>query len=104
MDAAQPSEPATARSDATPIGQFDCPGISDHDVLDIPSSIRENADLSSDVVADLGQLPSELVAHQAVGGEPTLEETLELADLAGLEAAGIAEDLNGRLQNQRNAR
>ena len=72
-------------------------------MLDIAPSVGENPDLPSDIVADLAQLPSELVAHQAIGGEPTLKKALELADLAGLEAAGIAEDLNGRLRNQRNA-
>ncbi len=71
-------------------------------MLDVSPPIREDADLTADLVADLAQLPRELVVDHTVGGEPTLEEALELSDLAGLEAAGIAEDLNGRLRNQRN--
>jgi hypothetical protein len=69
--------------------------------LDISPAIYEDAHLPTDVVADLAQLPGEFVADQPIGGKPPLEEAVELLDLAGLEAAGIAEYLDGGLRTER---
>jgi hypothetical protein len=60
-------------------------------------AVHQDADLASDLPADLRQLPCQLVVEQRVGGEAATEETLELASLAGLESVGVAEDLDGRL-------
>jgi len=97
VDAAQSAESATTRAQTPPVGQFDGSGIPDHHVLNVPPAVREHADLSANVVADLAQLSGELVAHQAIGGQAPLEKSVQLFDLAGLEAAGIAENLDGGL-------
>jgi len=67
-------------------------------MLNIPAPVGEYAYLSPNVVADGRQLPGEIVAHQPVGGQAPLKKALELAGLAGLEATGIAEYLNGGLR------
>jgi hypothetical protein len=64
-------------------------------VLDVASSIDEDPDLAPDLPADLRQRASELVADEAVGGKAPPEQALELADLVGLQAAGVAEYLDG---------
>ena len=101
MNAAKAAEPAATGAQASPIGQFDGPGVPHHHVLDISPAIHEDAHLPADVVADLAQLPGEFVADQPIGGKPPLEEAVELLDLAGLEAAGIAEYLDGGLRTER---
>jgi hypothetical protein len=64
-------------------------------VLDVASSIDEDPDLAPDFPADLRQLACELVADEAVGGKAPPEQALELADLIGLQTAGVAEYLDG---------
>jgi hypothetical protein len=54
--------------------------------------VHEHADRPADVAADLGELAGELVGDQAVGRKVAAVEALERADLAGLEALGVAED------------
>ena len=98
VDAAQSAQPPTTGAQSSPIGQLDGSGIPDHDVLNVAASVGENTDLAADLVADLAQLPGEFVAHQPVGGQAALEEALELAYLAGLEASGVAKDLDGGLR------
>jgi len=66
-------------------------------VLDDACAIDEHADLAADVGRERGQLAGELVRDEAVGEQPPLTEALEGLDLAGLEAAGIAVDLDGGL-------
>jgi hypothetical protein len=66
-------------------------------VSDSPPAIHQNPDLPSDVSTDLGQLSSQLVVEEAVGGEAAAKEAFELANLTGFEAVRIAKDLDGRL-------
>jgi len=66
-------------------------------VLDLPAPIDEHADLAADVRTDLGQVTGELVGHHPIGGDPPVEETLELPHLAGLEALRIAVDLDEKV-------
>ncbi|HTY19082.1 MAG TPA: hypothetical protein VMH82_15235 [Myxococcota bacterium] len=56
------------------------------------ASVHEHADLSPDLVRQLGQLAGELVGDEAVGGEAAPIEALDRADLARFEALGVAED------------
>ena len=58
-------------------------------------AVEQHADLAADLARELGQLAGQLVRDQAVGREAASDETLERLDLAGLEAAGVAEDLDG---------
>jgi len=44
-------------------------------------------------MADLGEVAGELLGEEPLGREPTPVEALEQADLAGLEALGVAEEL-----------
>ena len=66
-------------------------------MLDVAAAIDQDADLSPDLPADLGQLPRELLREQRIGGDAAPGEALEPANLAGLEAVRIAEDLDGGL-------
>ncbi len=66
-------------------------------MLDVAAAIDQNADLPPDLPADLGQLPREFLRQQPIGGNAAPEEARELANLTGLEAVRLAEDLDGRL-------
>ena len=72
-----------------------------HDVLDLSAAIDQDTDLSPDLPADLRQLPRELLREQLIRGDTPSEQTLQLADLVGLEALGIAKDLDERLLEDR---
>jgi hypothetical protein len=66
-------------------------------VGDVTPPVHQDTYLAADVAADLGELAGELVADEAVAGQPALVEALDGADLAGLETVGVAGDLDGRL-------
>ena len=70
-------------------------------MLDLSAAIDEDTDLSPDLPADLRQLPRELLREQLIRGDTPSEQTLQLADLVGLEALGIAKDLDERLLEDR---
>ena len=97
MEAAQAAQAAATGTQATPVGQLDRVGVAHHHVLDVAATIDQDADLSPDLPADRGQLPRELLRQQLIGGDTTPEEALDLANLVGLEAVRIAEDLDERL-------
>jgi hypothetical protein len=59
------------------------------------ASVDEDADRPADVVAQLRELPGELVGDEAIGRQVAAVEALEGADLARLEALGVAEDADG---------
>jgi hypothetical protein len=63
-------------------------------VGDRAAPVDEDADLTTDLTGQLRQLAGELVAHQPLRREATPHETLELADLGGFEAVGVAEYLD----------
>jgi hypothetical protein len=60
-------------------------------------AVHQHPDLPPDLPADLRELACQIVVEEAVGGESTAEEALELTGLAGFESVRIAEDLDGRL-------
>ena len=64
-------------------------------MLDRAPAIDQNADLTTNLVADLAEVASELIAEHPIGGDPAPEEALDLADLAGFETVGVAVDLDG---------
>jgi len=57
--------------------------------------VHEHAHRPPDLVAQGGELAGELVGEQAVGGKVAAVEALERANLARLEALGVAEDADG---------
>ena len=71
-------------------------GVAHHHLLDEPAAVEEHADLTTDLVADLGELPGELLGDEPVRGDPAPEQALELAGLARLEAVRVAEDFDGK--------
>jgi len=97
VDAAQAAKPSLAGAQASPLGHLDAGLRADHRVGHGAAAIEQHADLTAEVVRELGQLARELVGEEAVGGESAPVEALEGMDLAGLEALGIAEDLDGTL-------
>ncbi|MEE2673844.1 MAG: hypothetical protein VX466_08620 [Myxococcota bacterium] len=68
---------------------------------DVAPAVHEHADFASDLAADLGELAGKLVREEPVGGQAALVEALDRADLAGLQAVGIAEDLDTGLLGSR---
>ena len=95
MQAAQAAQTPAARPQAAPVGQPDRVGVAHHHVLDEPAAVEQHPDLASSLVADLGQVPGKLLGDQPISGHPAPKETLELPDLAGLQAARVTEDLDG---------
>jgi hypothetical protein len=63
---------------------------------DVPSPVDQNTHLAADLPTDLGELTGELVREQTIRRQAALVQTLDRADLAGLQAMGIAEDLDTR--------
>ena len=96
MQAAQSAQTPAAGPQAAPVGQRNRVGIAHHHMLDQPAAIEQHPYLASNLVADFGQVPRELLRDQAIGRHPTPEEALELPSLAGLEAVRITEDFDGK--------
>ena len=57
--------------------------------------IDQHADLAPGLAGQLREVPREFLGDQAIGGNLTPEEALELADLAGLQPMGVSEDADG---------
>jgi hypothetical protein len=58
-------------------------------------AVHQHPDLPADLPGELRELAGEIVGEEPVGGEAALREALELLDVVGLEAVGIAEDAYG---------
>jgi hypothetical protein len=58
------------------------------------ATIDQHADLATGLGREGRQVSRKLVSDQALGRHPAPREALELADLAGFEAVGVAEDLD----------
>ena len=97
MNAAQAAKPAGTRTQPSPVRKFDRMGVSHHDMGDGTATIHQHADLAPNFAAHLGQGPGEFVGDQAVRGNASAEQTLELAGLVGLEAKGVSVDLDEAL-------
>ena len=65
-------------------------------MLDLAAASNQDADLSVNVATDLCQLSRKLLGEQPVGRNAAPEKALEPAEVAGLEAMGVAKDLNYR--------
>jgi len=63
-------------------------------VGDPAATIHENPDLPSGFRCKGGQMPRELLGQEAFRRNPTPRKALELADLAGFQTVGVAEDLD----------
>lgn len=94
MDESQAAQPTLPRTQPTPIRKLGARGTADHHVLDVAASIQEYTDLTSNLPGDLGQRAGELVCDDAVRFEASATESFEGLDLARLEAAGVAVDLD----------
>jgi hypothetical protein len=66
-------------------------------VLDGSCAVEEDADLPSGISGDFRQRAREFVVDDAVRLDAASREAFEGFDLAGLEAGGVAVDLNGVL-------
>jgi len=97
VQTAETAESAPTGSEAPPVRQFGRVGVAHHHVLDRASTVDQDSDLPPGVMADLGQLPRELMREELVGRHASPEQTFELANLAGSEAAGVTKDLDRRL-------
>ena len=101
VEAAQAPQAPPAGPQSAPVGQGDRVGVTHHHVLDQPAAIEQHADLAAYLVADLGQVPGELLRDQPIGRHAAPEEALEPARLTGLEAVRVTEDLDGRCLQSR---
>jgi hypothetical protein len=71
----------------------DPPGVADQDPLETVRSVDQDADLAADLARQLGEVASEFVGDDLVRRDPPAEDPLEVLDLRGLEAKGVAVDL-----------
>lgn len=62
---------------------------------DLTAPIHEDTDLAANLSAQFGELAGELVSEERVRVEVSAEQSLELLVVIGLEALGIAVDLDG---------
>ena len=58
------------------------------------AAIHEHTHLACDFEADLGQLARQLLADHPIHRDPTSGKPLQPFDLAGFEAAGVAENVD----------
>ena len=92
MNAAQAPQAPRTGTHPPPIRELDGAGVAHHGVGDGAPTIDQYPDLTAGRGAQLRELPGELVGDEAIGGKLAAEETLELANLSGPKALGIAED------------
>jgi hypothetical protein len=64
-------------------------------VGDATPPIDQHPDLSADLGRDARQLARELVGHELVRCQAAPVQTLELTNLAGLQAMGVTDDADG---------
>ena len=68
---------------------------------DVAATIHKDADLASDLEADLGEFPGEFLVDDAIDGQAAAQQALKSSKLIRLETAGIAEDLDGSFSSRR---
>lgn len=61
---------------------------------DVAPTVDQHTDLPADLSTQLGQVSGEVVVEEYVRVESPTEESLQLLDLAGLQAAGVAVNLD----------
>jgi hypothetical protein len=64
-------------------------------VGDGPGAVDQHSHLPADLPGELRELAGEVVGEEPVCGKAAPGEALELLDVVGLEAVGIAEDAYG---------
>jgi hypothetical protein len=69
--------------------------IAHHHVGDGPGAVDEHAHLAAHLPGELRELAGEVVGDQPVRREAPLREALELLDVVGLQAVGVAENADG---------
>ena len=79
---------------ATPVRQLDGAGVAHDDVGNGAATVDQHPHLASGLGREGSQRPHEVLGDQALGGNPTSREALELADLAGFQTMRIAEYLD----------
>ena len=67
-------------------------------MLDVSAASDQHADLSPDIAAQLAQLTGKFGAEQTISGQPPTKEAFKVANLPGLEAAGISKNLDEGLR------
>jgi hypothetical protein len=60
----------------------------------LSAAVDQHPHLSAGLVAEPREESGEVLGHQALRREPPSREALELADLAGLQALRVAEDVD----------
>jgi hypothetical protein len=73
-------------------------GVAHHHVTDGAPAIDEHPDLPVNFRAEFAEFAGEFLGDQAIRRDPPPRKLRRRADLAGLEAAGVAVDRNRRLR------
>src|SRR5262245_43227636 len=89
---AKAAQPSNARTLPSEIRQRDLPRVADDDVLDLPTSIDQHADLSPDSRGALGEGAGELRARHPVRRYTPPVQPLEGIELARRQTEGISMD------------
>jgi hypothetical protein len=95
VDAAKSAQPTRASAHATPVGQFDAARVADHHMGDGAAAVDQHAHLSTAFAAEFGHRPGEFLVDDPVRRDAAARKPFEAANEVGLEAVGVAEDLDG---------
>ena len=92
MQQAQPPQAIGARAGARQLGDEDAPRLADDDHLHPPAPVDEQADLTSDGARQQSQFPRLLKPVDGLLREAPVQQAVERAGLAGLEALQVSFD------------
>ena len=97
MQASETAKPAGTDSGALQVGQNDCAGIADYDVLYIATAVYKDSNLSIDFARYLGKMAREFLGNDFVGRNTPLIKLLQAVDLAWFQALQVTFDTYGYL-------
>jgi hypothetical protein len=96
MDQPNATKSPRGSAQATDVGKHQLRGVADDHRLDLAGTVHEHAHLARRRVRCVDEVTSEFRGGDAIGRDAPAIETLEGLDVAGREASGVAEDLQGR--------
>lgn len=86
MNVPQAAENPATTTMPTDVGQINAVRLTDKHVLDLPTSIDQDADLPADIPGDPSEMPCQPRTDNCLGRDAPLKGALERFTLAGLEA------------------
>jgi hypothetical protein len=97
MEASQAAKSSSADPGALQIGQNDCAGIANHDVLYISATVYQDSNLSIYFTRYLSEMAGKFLGNDFMGRNSSLIKLLQPVDLAWLQALQVTLDAYGTL-------